>query len=78
MSYAGLVVSKTQATPPPLPPGFTDYADELELFVAFRRITYYNYMVFGDFYHKVLNGETAGAVNNGATAATPPVSAGSE
>lgn len=69
MSYASLMVMRAQATPPP-PPGFTDFVDELELFVAFRRITVYNYMVFGEFYHKVLNGETAPA----AAASTGPAS----
>lgn len=67
------MVMRAQATPPP-PPGFTDFADELDLFVAFRRITVYNYMVFGEFYHKVLNGETNTAAET-TTSATVAASA---
>lgn len=73
MSYASLMVMRAQAAPPP-PPGFTDFVDELELFVAFRRITVYNYMVFGEFYHKVLNGETTPAVAAAASTGPAPES----
>lgn len=79
MSYAGLMVYKTQSTPPP-PPGFADFADELELFVAFRRITVYNYMVFGEFYHKVLSGGGGAATDDTSTttATTPALEAMAE
>lgn len=61
MHYASLfVLSGRQPKLPALPVGFADFADELqELFVGFRRIAFYNYMVFGDFYHKLLSGEIA-------------------
>lgn len=60
MSYASLfVLTGRQQKLPPLPVGFTDFADEQELFVGFRRITFYNYMVFGDFYRKILGGQIA-------------------
>lgn len=39
----------------PPPPGFNEFAEELSMFRLFQRITSYNYSVFGEFYHKVLN-----------------------
>lgn len=39
----------------PSPPGFLDFVDELEaLGNAFKRVTYYNYAVYGEYYHDIL------------------------
>ncbi|KAG4075765.1 hypothetical protein HA402_003591 [Bradysia odoriphaga] len=39
----------------PAPPGFLDFVDGLEICTAFKRVVLYNFSVFGDFYHEVLN-----------------------
>ncbi|XP_037026094.1 T-complex protein 11-like protein 1 [Bradysia coprophila] len=39
----------------PAPPGFLDFVDALEICTAFKRVVLYNFSVFGDFYHEVLN-----------------------
>lgn len=42
--------------PVPAPPGFQEFADDLEsLASAFKRISYYNYAVYGEYYHEILN-----------------------
>lgn len=61
-AYAGLIAAGKNAPPPP---GYTEFADELSLFAAFQRITFYNYSVFGEFYHKVLNDSNAATSDAG-------------
>jgi hypothetical protein len=40
----------------PAPPGFQDFVDELDgLGQAFRRVTYYNYAVYNEFYNDIVN-----------------------
>jgi hypothetical protein len=40
---------------PPPPPGYTDYSTEIEAFAtAFKRVTFYNYAVYGEYYHEML------------------------
>ncbi|XP_055585627.1 T-complex protein 11-like protein 1 isoform X2 [Uranotaenia lowii] len=40
----------------PVPPGFQEFADEVEsLATAFKRISYYNYAVYGEYFHEILN-----------------------
>lgn len=39
----------------PAPPGYTDFVDNLDICIAFKRVALYNFSVFGDFYHEVLN-----------------------
>lgn len=42
--------------PIPVPPGFQEFADDMEaLAAAFKRISYYNYAVYGEYYHEILN-----------------------
>lgn len=41
----------------PAPPGFLDFVDSLDICTAFKRVVLYNFSVFGDFYHEVLNKE---------------------
>lgn len=37
------------------PPGFTEFEEELDNFgTAFKRVTYYNYAVYGEYYHDIL------------------------
>lgn len=39
----------------PAPPGFTEFEEELDNFgTAFKRVTYYNYAVYGEYYHDIL------------------------
>lgn len=55
LAYIRLVKSN-QITPPP-PPGFIEVTDELQSVAnAFKRITIYNYSVFGEHYGKILDG----------------------
>lgn len=52
-TYVQLVLRSNVAIPPP--PGFLDFVDELEgLGNAFKRVTYYNYAVYGEYYHDIL------------------------
>lgn len=40
----------------PIPPGFVDYAEELESFAAaFKRLTYYNHAVYREYYQELLD-----------------------
>lgn len=57
LAYVRLI--NTSKVQPPPPPGYTDFANELEMYTAFRRITFYNYSVFGEYYHDVLTKEIA-------------------
>ncbi|XP_058443970.1 T-complex protein 11-like protein 1 isoform X1 [Malaya genurostris] len=50
-----LLVLRTN-NPVPVPPGFQEFADDVEgLAKAFKRISYYNYAVYGEYYHEILN-----------------------
>lgn len=52
-AYVRLV--KTNKTPPPVPPGYVDMSDELQsLANTFKRLTAYNYSVFGNHLEKIL------------------------
>lgn len=54
LAYVRLV--KGNKTTPPVPPGFAECADELQsLANTFKRITIYNYSVFGEQYEKILD-----------------------
>ena len=54
ITYIQLILRSNQAVPPP--PGYVEFADELEGFGnAFKRVTYYNYAVYGEYYHDILN-----------------------
>lgn len=53
-AYVQLVLRSNVSIPPP--PGFLEFTEELENFTtAFKRVTYYNYAVYGDYYHDILN-----------------------
>lgn len=53
-TYVQLILRSNVAVPPP--PGFVDFVDELEgLGNAFKRVTYYNYAVYGEYYHDILS-----------------------
>jgi T-complex protein 11 len=53
-TYIQLVLRSNVGIPPP--PGFLDFMDELEaLGNAFKRVTYYNYAVYGEYYHDILS-----------------------
>lgn len=53
-TYIQLVLRANVGIPPP--PGFVDFIDELEaLGNAFKRVTYYNYAVYGEYYHDILS-----------------------
>lgn len=52
-TYINLVLRTNSGIPPP--PGFEMFVDELEaLGNAFKRVTYYNYAVYGEHYHEIL------------------------
>jgi len=48
------MVTASKNLPPP-PPGYIDFVDSLDICVSFKRVALYNFSVFGDFYHEVLN-----------------------
>lgn len=53
LAYVRLV--KTNKVLPPVPPGFNDLSDELQsLSNTFKRLTVYNYSVFGEHLEKLL------------------------
>lgn len=53
-TYIQLILRSNVGIPPP--PGFLDFIDELEaLGNAFKRVTYYNYAVYGEYYHDILS-----------------------
>ncbi|XP_070506123.1 T-complex protein 11-like protein 1 isoform X2 [Chironomus tepperi] len=53
-TYIQLILRSNVAIPPP--PGFQEFSDELEaLGQAFRRVTYYNYAVYNEYYNEILN-----------------------
>lgn len=55
LAYVRLV--KTSKALPPVPPGFGEISEDLQsLATAFKRITVYNYSVFGEHYDKILEG----------------------
>lgn len=49
------VAQTCKLSPPPPPPGYVGFEDELKIFLAFKSITFYNYTVFGEQYHLMLN-----------------------
>lgn len=54
LAYVRLV--KLNKIVPPVPPGYGDFSDELQAFAsAFKRITVYNYSVFGEHYENILD-----------------------
>ncbi|CAO1410422.1 unnamed protein product [Diamesa hyperborea] len=54
ITYVQLILRSNAGVPPP--PGYVDFVDELEaLGSAFKRVTYYNYAVYGEYYHDILN-----------------------
>lgn len=54
VAYVRLV--KTNKIVPPVPPGYTDLSDELQsLASTFKRLTVYNYSVFGEHCEKLLD-----------------------
>lgn len=54
IAYVRLV--KTNKLVPPVPPGYTDLTDELQnLASTFKRLTVYNYSVFGEHCEKILD-----------------------
>ncbi|KAL1389164.1 hypothetical protein pipiens_012589, partial [Culex pipiens pipiens] len=54
LAYIQLVLRTNN--PIPVPPGFQEFADDMEaLAAAFKRISYYNYAVYGEYYHEILN-----------------------
>lgn len=49
-------LAKTIRTLPPVPPNYFEVSDELQsLADTFKRLTIYNYSVFGDYYEHILN-----------------------
>lgn len=53
-TYIQLILRSNVGIPPP--PGFTDFVTELEdLGNAFKRVTYYNYAVYGEYYLSILS-----------------------
>lgn len=69
VAYVRLV--KTGKVLPPAPPGYTDLTDELQsLASTFKRITVYNYSVFGEHCEKLLDQMSKDHSNALATAAT--------
>lgn len=54
IAYVRLV--KTGKTLPPAPPGYTDLTEELQSLASkFKRLTFYNYSVFGEHCEKLLD-----------------------
>lgn len=54
VAYVRLV--KTNKSVPPVPPGYTDLTEELQTLAStFKRLTVYNYSVFGDHCEKLLD-----------------------
>lgn len=54
VAYIRLV--KTNKTLPPVPPGYNDISDELQTLAnTFKRLTVYNYSVFGEHCEKILD-----------------------
>lgn len=75
LAYIRLV--KTNKVIPPVPPGFGDWTDELQsLANTFKRITIYNYSVFGEHYEKILDqtATTARTINDDSTVASTSTS----
>lgn len=69
VAYVRLV--KSGKTLPPAPPGYTDLNDELQTLAStFKRITVYNYSVFGEHCEKLLDQMTNEHSNPASAAAT--------
>lgn len=70
LTYVRLV--KTSKMCPPPPPGYTDLSDELEKFAtAFKRITIYNYSVFGEHFENLLDEIRSGKSVSAETSTSP-------
>lgn len=70
VAYVRLV--KTGKMLPPAPPGYTDLNDELQsLASTFKRITVYNYSVFGEHCEKLLDQMSSGHNNIPSMTETP-------
>lgn len=53
-TYIQLVLRSNATIPPP--PGYQDFTEELEnLGQAFRRVTYYNYAVYNEYYNEIIS-----------------------
>lgn len=65
-AYVRLVKSnQTNQTLPPVPPGYTDISDELQTLAnSFKRLTVYNYSVFGDHYDKLFDEQSKSNVKS--------------
>lgn len=49
-------LSQRNKSLPATPPGYTDFNDDMQQFaIAFKRLTGYNYTVFGEHFHEILN-----------------------
>lgn len=74
MAYIRLV--KTGKIIPPVPPGYADVSDELQsLAASFKRLTAYNYSVFGEHLEKILDGISEdAAVESNSSSSTANVS----
>lgn len=69
LTYIRLILRSNQ--PVPIPPGFTDYGEELGNFAtAFKRVTYYNYAVYREYYHDILDKIINAPVPNSQAATT--------
>lgn len=69
-TYVHFYVRSKNGSQPPPPPGFLDYAEELEgIANAFKRVVVYNHSIFTDYFSQVLTKEnttTDGAVGGSA------------
>lgn len=57
---------------PPPPPGFVDFAEELESIAnAFKRVVVYNHSIFSDYFTQVLTKEATPTPYEGAIGGVP-------
>lgn len=74
IAYVRLV--KTNKNIPPVPPGYTDLTEELQaLALKFKRLTVYNYSVFGEHCEKLLDDLTKSSSNTTTTNSTTTTAA---
>lgn len=75
VAYVRLV--KTGKLLPPAPPGYTDLNEELQLLATtFKRITVYNYSVFGEHCEKLLEQMSNDITNSSPSAASTSTTGG--